>query len=108
MEEAGWSPTYDLRLTRSPDVLVVTRGVLVRQDTGEDWRAVALTLSTARPSEQGAPSALWPDLRRIVSQDELDRAPADGSASYAAAPAAEPVMAAPAAGSHRAQDRTSA
>ena len=99
VDEAGWSPTYDLRLTRGPDVLLVTRGVLVRQDTGEDWRGVALTLSTARPSEQGAPSALWPDLRRIVSQDELDRAaPAEGSASYADAPAAEPVMAAPAAG----------
>ncbi len=62
---AGWSPVYDLRLTRDPDALAIARGVMVRQDTGEDWQGVALTLSTARPSAQAAPSAVWPDLRMI-------------------------------------------
>jgi uncharacterized protein (TIGR02231 family) len=66
--EAGWSPVYDLRLTRNPDALTIARGVLVGQATGEDWRGVALTLSTARPSEQAAPSDLYPMLRQIYPE----------------------------------------
>lgn len=64
-EYAFWSPVYDLRLTRNPDALVIDRGAMVAQETGEDWRSVALTLSTATPGGQNAASGLWPDLRRI-------------------------------------------
>jgi len=63
---ASWTPAYDLRLTRGqkPELLL-ERGALVAQSSGEDWSAVELVLSTARPSENNAPSELWPWLRRI-------------------------------------------
>jgi uncharacterized protein (TIGR02231 family) len=77
-DDAGWTPVYDLRLTRGPGALTLARGVLVSQYTGEDWTGVELTLSTARPSEQNAPSALWPDLRSLVPEaPPLPAAPAD-------------------------------
>lgn len=66
VDGAGWRPVYDLNLTRAGgNHLAIDRAVMVSQDTGEDWAGVALTLSTSRPADQAAPSALWPDLRRI-------------------------------------------
>lgn len=74
---ASWQPVYDLNLTRKDgDKLVLNRSVLVTQYTGEDWDGVALTLSSSRPSEQAAPSQLWPELRSIgpaVPEEELAR-----------------------------------
>ncbi len=96
--EAGWTPVYDLRLTRNPDRLAVARGVSVWQATGEDWRGIALTLSTARPSEQSAPSVLYPELRAIYPEPppmDYSRAPAAAPqmGGMAAPPAAEADMA---------------
>ncbi|MGD1993252.1 MAG: mucoidy inhibitor MuiA family protein [Anaerolineae bacterium] len=45
---AGWTPLYDLRLVE--DRLEVGYLAQVTQRSGEDWRDVALTLSTARPA----------------------------------------------------------
>ncbi len=65
VENATWAPVYDMDLDRKAGKLAVDRGVLVSQASGEDWVGVDLTLSTARPSDQSAPSALWPELRVI-------------------------------------------
>jgi uncharacterized protein (TIGR02231 family) len=50
---ASWTPLYDLRLgteSEKPNLdLAFNAGV--RQTTGEDWKNVALTLSTARPTQ---------------------------------------------------------
>ncbi|MFN4203193.1 MAG: DUF4139 domain-containing protein [Tabrizicola sp.] len=74
---ASWQPVYDLNLTRQDgDRLTLDRSILVTQDTGEDWAGVALTLSSSRPSEQSAPSRLWPELRSIgpeIDAEELAR-----------------------------------
>ena len=67
--DASWAPVYDMALDRKAGKLVVDRGVLVSQASGEDWAGVDLTLSTARPSEQAAPSALSPELRAIGDPD---------------------------------------
>ena len=49
----SWRPAYDVRVLSSQGTVeVVTHGV-VRQQTGEDWKDVDLTLSTASP-EVGA------------------------------------------------------
>lgn len=76
---ASWQPVYDMNLTRKEgDKLVVNRSVLVTQSTGEDWDGVALTLSSSRPSEQAAPSQLWPELRSIRPKaDDQDMANKD-------------------------------
>lgn len=64
--EAGWQPVYDVHLDQAGDGrLMLKRGALIGQGTGENWAGVALTLSTSRPSDQSAPGTLWPDLRRI-------------------------------------------
>ncbi len=58
--DAAWQPAYDLRLTRATGTLAIDRAAFLQQDTGEAWRDVAITLSTVRPSEQTAPSDIWP------------------------------------------------
>jgi uncharacterized protein (TIGR02231 family) len=79
-EYAFWQPVYDLRLTRGDTPgLMVERGVLVAQNSLEDWRGVDLTLSTARPSEQSEPSDVWAWRRNIVSEEELARLQAEAN-----------------------------
>lgn len=86
---AGWHPVYDMYLTRKPEPqLQIDRAVLVSQSSGEDWSDVALTLSTARPSEQSSPSELWPDRRRV---GEIPR-PMVGAAPSVSEGLAEPVI----------------
>lgn len=71
VSEAGWTPSYDLRLDSAAATLALDRFVSVRQASGEDWRGVALTLSTARPADRSDPSELWPDYRRIGPPEEM-------------------------------------
>ena len=50
VSNATWRPLYDARLnTQGDDVLALTQFGSVKQNTGEDWTGVALTLSTAQP-----------------------------------------------------------
>lgn len=89
----GWYPVYDLYLTRAPAALRIARGVLVLQESGEDWRDVTLTLSTATPNDQTAPSPVWTDLRRIepeVTPEDLARKAATESRVFTGG--AEPLM----------------
>lgn len=90
--DAGWRPAYDLRLDdqAQPARLVVDRGALVSQYTGEDWAGVDLTLSTARPSEQAAPSTLYPWLRSI--QDPAARSAESGAGFDMALASPAPAM----------------
>ncbi|MDA5557304.1 DUF4139 domain-containing protein [Shimia sp. MMG029] len=70
-DDAGWEPVYDLHLTTGDTpTLTLKRGAFIGQYTGEDWRDVAVTLSTSRPDAQTQPQTLWPNLRRILPQQE--------------------------------------
>ena len=66
---ASWSPVYDLGLDRKAGKITVDRGVLVSQYSGEDWAGIDLTLSTARPSEQSAPTELYPELKSVADPE---------------------------------------
>ncbi|RJL06065.1 DUF4139 domain-containing protein [Paracoccus siganidrum] len=55
-DAASWAPDYDLRLDRDAGRIEVERGLVVTQSSGIDWQDVTLTLSTARPSGQVAPT----------------------------------------------------
>ena len=57
---AGWQPTYDVRLSPDAQTAELTFRAMIRQQTGEDWKNVDLTLSTARPATGGAPPELHP------------------------------------------------
>jgi uncharacterized protein (TIGR02231 family) len=55
---ASWVPSYDARVASSERTVQLDYFGIVRQSTGEDWKDVALTLSTARPSLGGAAPVL--------------------------------------------------
>lgn len=55
---AGWQPNYNLRVASADRSIRLDYQAMVRQQTGEDWSDVALTLSTARPSLGGTPPEL--------------------------------------------------
>ena len=57
---ASWVPSYDARLAPDGKSAELVFRALVRQQTGEDWRDVSLSLSTARPALGGAPPDLSP------------------------------------------------
>ena len=55
---ASWSPSYDARVLSSERAVALGYFGIVHQSTGEDWKDVALTLSTARPGLGGAAPVL--------------------------------------------------
>lgn len=60
VNQATWEPGYDVRLAQDGASAELTYRAQVRQQTGEDWNNVPLTLSTARPASGGAPPTLYP------------------------------------------------
>jgi uncharacterized protein (TIGR02231 family) len=88
---ARWTPVYDARLatTGARPTLELVRRAEIRQQTGEDWPDIALTVSTARVARGGTVPVL-PSL--IIRYQEPERAL--GGASR---PSAMPAPAAPAA-----------
>lgn len=57
---ASWVPSYDARLRAEERAVELTYFGVIRQNTGEDWKNIALTLSTARPSLGGGAPELNP------------------------------------------------
>lgn len=53
VNNAGWQPVYDLRATNTKSPVQLNYKANVYQSTGEEWKNVKLTLSTANPSEGG-------------------------------------------------------
>lgn len=74
MPQAGWTPSYDVRLAADATTADLTFRAMVRQQTGEDWDNIDLTLSTARPSSGGAPPELRPWRVSIIRPRPLMKA----------------------------------
>lgn len=90
---AYWRPVYDVSLSLGAmPALVVDRNVQVLQDTGENWENIALTLSTAMPSAQSAPSEIYPLIARIEPPARPEAA-GDAMGSVAMAAPAPQIMA---------------
>ena len=47
---ASWTPSYDARAATDAGKVELTYNAVVRQQTGENWQGINLTLSTARPA----------------------------------------------------------
>lgn len=90
VHEAAWSPTYDVRVTSNQKSLTLGYAAMVTQSTGEDWHAVKLTLSTARPAIGGTPPELSPWRLIRVDPAVLERRKGFDAASARAAPAPGP------------------
>jgi uncharacterized protein (TIGR02231 family) len=67
---ASWTPSYDARLRGEERAVELSYFGTVRQNTGEDWKAVALTLSTARPGLGGGAPELGTWVVDVVANDE--------------------------------------
>lgn len=91
--QAAWQPVYDMRLNRKTERLTLDRGILLSQATGEDWTDVVLTLSTARPMQQVAPSTLSSWFPQLVDQNRSGNSPLLSAGSdFMAAEQPAPVM----------------
>merc|ERR550534_176220 len=55
---ASWTPSYDVRATSSSSILTLTYYGTIRQSTGEIWKGVNMSLSTAKPQIGGTPPEL--------------------------------------------------
>jgi len=79
--QASWSPSYDARVLSAEHAVQLGYFGVVHQNTGEDWKDVDLTLSTARPSLGGSPPPLaeWlvdimePQRMRKEKDEEVDK-----------------------------------
>jgi uncharacterized protein (TIGR02231 family) len=56
----GWTPLYDIRMSSADKTMTVVYKAQVRQNTSEDWKDVAIRLSTARPRAGGSHPELSP------------------------------------------------
>jgi uncharacterized protein (TIGR02231 family) len=68
---ATWVPTYDARLRAEDRAVELSYYGLVRNATGEDWKDVALTLSTARPSLGGGAPELRPWVVDVMPEEPV-------------------------------------
>ena len=58
VNNASWSPSYNLRGPESRDAVQLEYLASIRQTSGEDWKDVKMTLSTASPSLVSEPPEL--------------------------------------------------
>jgi len=74
MNNAGWTPVYDLRVegTKKPATLVYKAAV--RQNSGFDWNNVQLTISSASPNENATLPELKPWFIDFYEPDQRTKA----------------------------------
>ena len=65
----SWNPLYDIRADTKAKTVQVNYHAEVRQSTGEDWKGVALKLSTAQPNLGGREPQMSPwFIQRFIPQ----------------------------------------
>ena len=60
VKDAGWYPTYDVRLKDITQPLDVAMNANVFQRSGETWKDISLILSTGNPNDNATPMKLKP------------------------------------------------
>lgn len=58
VQNAGWTPTYDFRVEKLSEPIHISYKANVYQYSGEDWKDVKLSLSTANPRKNGVAPVL--------------------------------------------------
>ena len=85
---ASWTPVYDTRVNSNEKSVALAYFGIVRQNTGEDWKDVALTLSTARPSLGGAAPEVRPWVLDVFMPRPAPMARSQDSVMFEALPMA--------------------
>ncbi len=60
VNQAGWHPTYDIRVKNISNPIALVYKANVFQQSGEDWNNVKLSISTGNPQEGGTKPVLTP------------------------------------------------
>jgi Domain of unknown function (DUF4139)/N-terminal domain of unknown function (DUF4140) len=60
IKDAGWYPTYDVRINEVTEPLKVLMNANIFQRSGETWKDISLILSTGNPNDNATPSPLQP------------------------------------------------
>ncbi|HEX4876858.1 MAG TPA: DUF4139 domain-containing protein, partial [Chitinophagaceae bacterium] len=60
VKEAGWFPTYDIRVKDISSPIYLQYRANVYQSSGEDWKDIKLFLSTGNPNENGTKPMISP------------------------------------------------
>lgn len=60
VEQAGWQPAYSIRAAGDRSGTTIEYDALIVQRSGEDWKDVKLSLSTAQPTRASSPPAVEP------------------------------------------------
>lgn len=60
VREARWFPSYDIRAKDIQSPVSITYKATIRQQSGEDWDNVKLTISSGNPSQGGAKPIIKP------------------------------------------------
>lgn len=87
----GWSPNYDIRVKDIASPANVVYKAKVYQNTGIDWRNVALTLSTSNPNKGTVKPEVYPQYLSFYVPRPT--APAMSKARLSSAPVAEAMQA---------------
>ena len=70
---AGWTPSYDVRINSVAEPIALTYKASVYQNTGEDWNQVKLIFSSARPNQGGTAPTLQPWYLRPITPQPLTK-----------------------------------
>lgn len=62
VNEAEWTPFFELRISENSSSMDVTKKVMVNQNTKEDWNDVKMTVTRTNPSDNNA----RPELKRYT------------------------------------------
>ena len=60
VNDAGWNPSYELRAKNTKSPVDFLYQANIYQNTGDDWKDVDVTLSTANPTQRGQKPTLLP------------------------------------------------
>ncbi|MFM8641618.1 MAG: mucoidy inhibitor MuiA family protein [Phycisphaerales bacterium] len=89
---AGWAPAYAIRSEADRSKVSVEYDAMVVQQTGEDWRDVRLSLSTAEPTRASSPPPVAPWFVDVVVPVPMSPTTGSVAMDYAPAPAAAKPM----------------
>jgi uncharacterized protein (TIGR02231 family) len=87
LNSAGWRPAYRAELDSTSSTVQIDRMAQVSQKTGEDWRGVKLSLSTAQPQQSTFAPTPQPWLIGYVPPRPPQQSAPYGMAAPAPAPA---------------------
>lgn len=73
VENAGWTPSYDLRADNNSTDIELNHRAGVYQNSGIEWKDVLLTLSTGNPNESSVKPVLSPCLLSYTQYVAMER-----------------------------------